>query len=123
MRETHYNNELKEYTCDYFHDENAGHRAIQKLGQHEDIEDDLGIELITLFKVCSYHKNKETVYCYYKGHIVEGKIRTIIMKNNEINIIDNCLIFHLCKFKDYGKTWALTKEELKCNSLEQKTEE
>ena len=79
-----------------------------KLGQLEDIEEELGIDLITLFKA-----------------VEQQKIWTNF--HNEIDCCDECeyrlgdiyiyfywengkhLVFDL---KDYGKTWALTKEEL-----------
>lgn len=82
--------------------------AEEKLCKFEDIEEELGIELIALFKALKQQK----VWTKY---------------NNEIDLCDNCeyqllesfiyfywdngkhLVFEL---KDYGKTWALTKEEL-----------
>ncbi len=76
-----------------------------KLGQLEDIEEELGIDLITLFKAL-----KSGVYYKYKDMGVEkiSKLRPITIHKNTI-VCD----YHTYKyFKDYGKTWALTKEEL-----------
>lgn len=82
--------------------------CIYKLGQLEDIEDELGIDLITLIKAL-----KNGAWTKF---------------NNEISKCDECeyemldiyiyfywnngkhLVFLL---SDYGKTWALTREELK----------
>lgn len=82
-------------------------KCYDKLGQLEDIEEELGIDLITLFKAL-----KDGAWTKF---------------NNEISKCDECeyqmldiyiyfywdngkhLVFEL---KDYGKTWALTKEEL-----------
>lgn len=88
-----------------------------KLGQLEDIEEELGIELLTLFKAL---KNG----IYYKetlsGRIYEKYINEFLY----ISFEDKALIyltddfahstsmFMYYEFDDYGKTWALTKEEL-----------
>ena len=83
----------------------------KKLGQLEDIEEELGIDLLTYFKIKSaksvYVKeldndtsemlvrpSKESIDVCYKGFV-------------NIPECDSSL-----QFKDYGKTWALTKEEL-----------
>lgn len=80
-----------------------------KLGKLEDLEKQLGIDLITLFKAL-----KNEIYLVYENTIV---------KSIGISILEECLCatvglkngIHtakVCYFKDYGKTWALTKEEL-----------
>ena len=91
------------YTCDYSLSKNV----CNKLGELEDIEEEIGIDLITLFKAL-----KDGVWTKF---------------NNEISKCDECeyqmldiyiyfywnngkhLVFLLT---DYGRTWALTKEEL-----------
>ena len=82
-------------------------KVCQKLGQLEDIEDELGIDLITLFKALKngiYVKTKNGISKHYTIHL---------MKWQQTNIY--CLYYrpysHIW-FKDYGKTWALEKEEL-----------
>lgn len=79
-------------------------KAVNKLGQLEDIEEELGIDLITLFKALKggiwfiYHKPE-----YEKNPDLElnwGKWMLRIDYNIAVNI------------NDYGKTWALTKGEL-----------
>lgn len=83
-----------------------------KLGQLEDLEEELGIDLITLFKAL-----KNGVYCKdeYGGeekefHDVRG------IEKNGLSVVSNICEYPECDwteyFKDYGKTWALTKGEL-----------
>ena len=80
-----------------------------KLGQLEDIEDELGISLITLFKAfkngCYGIQNGKV----YKMNIVrldnQDKENIILFRNKTYG--GECYLL-----KDYGKTWALTKEEL-----------
>lgn len=89
-----------------------------KLGQLEDIEEEIGINLITLLKA----QRQDTIY--YKGYQFDYKIKEctviygswIYIKGNPVyelylNYMDwSCGI--LVYASDYGKTWALTKEEL-----------
>ena len=90
--------------------------CICKLGQLEDIEDELGIELITLLKTLKSEsgilvKNSQGIRRYdYRSRSYltfgydeyGGWYFTYKAKNMPQYFI-----------KDYGKTWALTKEELK----------
>lgn len=117
----------KTIDCDYI--ELLEHNAIvEKLGKLEDIEDELGFDLILLEKIC-----QSGVYCYKRAiksfNFVNKKLDEIIhIQNSDIHVqffgvynkkrigvsilgsIDFC--FHSLPIKDYGKTWALTKEEL-----------
>lgn len=88
-------------------------RAIyEKLKSLEDIEEELGIDLITLIKALNG--------LYYKIRLEDRKISK--MKVPMLRIIDGeyCWIcpkwmtttWMSVKVKDYGKTWALTEEEL-----------
>lgn len=80
--------------------------AIHKLGLLEDIEDELGIELLTLIKA-----SKEGFFKTNKF----GKL-SYINPNKSIDFKNKCILvgsYTKLSFKDYGKTWALTKEELK----------
>jgi len=89
--------------------------VLMKLGQLEDIEEELGIDLITLLKVWDAVLQKEYLWTKYDNELDE---------TNDIEIGDemNGLLYiyfywsggkHLVLYlKDYGKTWALTKEEL-----------
>lgn len=90
--------------------------CLTKLKHYEDIEDELGIDLITLFKVL-----KNGIYrIFYKG----GEPNKI--GNLDINFDKKALSSHwqfldmsgydsgtnYYYFKDYGKTWSLDKNDL-----------
>ena len=107
-----------------------------KLGQLENIEEELGIELITLLKAlkngCWIRKG------FYGTCYLEGKAIFIPSEYLHLNLYDYyterknedsyeesesqealCLfdmyyedINNIARVRDYGKTWALTKEEL-----------
>ena len=83
-------------------------QAIIKLGQLEDIEDELGIDLTILFKAL-----KQGIYTMYQGKMdfmfsaclsYEPTIKAILVRFSDDTLC--------CELSDYGKTWALTKEEL-----------
>ena len=90
-----------------------------KLELLENIEEELGIDLITLFKALIFGiwTNQEQWY----GDEKQGKIRffqvRLLLEENAIGCIHNSMwkgeeVIRTLYFKDYGKTWALTKEEL-----------
>ena len=105
-----------------------------KLSKLEDIEEELGVDLVTLFKalkngICS--KAGDYVYCSWDDEprligpkdLRLGIVRYIEYKNKtdkpSIDEETLCLFeqpyeipHHPVRLKDYGKTWALTKEEL-----------
>lgn len=83
-------------------------KVYTKLGQLEDIEEELGIDLITLFKALKQG------YIYYPincpNDCYKYKIECIYMKPRmHLYVADGV---GGCYMEDYGKTWALTKEEL-----------
>lgn len=111
---------------------------MQKLSQLEDIEEELGIDLITLFKALEngfYYINNDNKisfcrWCIRVGnYLVEVKpcyaVKEITAQSlfhgdvSELKQVEHAHYWdwqsslHL-ELKDYGKTWALTKEEL-CN--------
>ena len=88
-----------------------------KLSQLEDIEDELGIDLITFVKATTQP------VLYIKNIPFSNEIKLAILTfihKNDINDNKDYLVWfevnreerYLFKLKDYGKTWALTKEEL-----------
>lgn len=85
---------------------------IDKLGKLEDIEEEIGIDLVTFFKflnakVC-YEKDpddNEITKC-----LITGITKTGILNVQEAFPYGECE--REAKFTDYGKTWALTREEL-----------
>lgn len=84
--------------------EEDGIRLVQIVGKFEDLEEELGIGLTKLFEILK----SENIYANGKRYD----------NSNSLSYMGNSwLIFnHQAKqgfrFKDYGKTWALTKEEL-----------
>lgn len=90
-----------------------------KLGRLEDIEEELGIDLITLFKALrnGIWTNQEQWY----GDEKQGKIRffqvRLLLEENAIGCIHNSMwkgkeVIRTLYFKDYGKTWSLDKQTL-----------
>lgn len=104
---------------------------LNKLGQLEDIEEELGIELTILFKAL---KNGfyGTMYGALKEDANANNWEPMFyeLKNIDIKKYKGKLVFIyylgdlsysdflVYKFEDYGKTWALTKEELLKEELE-----
>ena len=86
-------------------------KIIDKLGELEDIEEELGCDVGILFKAL----NQECVWIKDKddGSLFDTSCEIAINKDEDGFYIDFDVIheghYHL---KDYGKTWALTKEEL-----------
>ena len=91
-----------------------------KLGQLENIEEELGIDL----KV--FHKLMDILYCNEPGEpnslYVKDKDMIVQVGILEIDYCKKKIIFYkdssynddyIYNFFQYGKTWALTKEELK----------
>ena len=80
-----------------------------KLYELEDIEEQIGVELLILFKALengAYCKRgKKTVFFYRleASDLVNYSFKVFNTKKWE---------WETYNFKDYGKTWALTKEEL-----------
>ena len=82
--------------------------SIQKLGQLEDIEQELGIPLEVLFKAL-----KEGIYWDYKHREPEDVSFRLCYK--ELIVRYSCFgetDYEYLELKDYGFTWALTREEL-----------
>ena len=97
-------------------------QCINKLGQLEDIEEELGIDLITLFKAFKqgyiYLDIKENnngitkIVKFEVGGILFDKKDKVWRLTND-DRYDGAYYGSLATNKNYGKTWALTKEELK----------
>ena len=100
-----------------------------KLADLEDIEEEFGVDFIFLNKIC-----KNGIYCYkrsIKDFNANGKRLGHIIRipNYDIHIqffgcyrkkrmgvsITVCIdyVYHSLSLNEYGKTWALTMEELK----------
>ena len=93
--------------CGYWYE--SDNHLTDKLGQLEDIEDELGIDLITLFKALKngiyIKKQSQTKYplALLRTHYSNHTTRYYVFDNGKEKEI---------KLNKYGKTWALTKEEL-----------
>ena len=95
--------------------------AIYKLGPLEDIEEELGINLETLFKALKngiYVKNRKNeirrVSCNI-GLVETGGHNSLGLRFQDTNYKWRYLVLDTSRdndVNDYGKTWALTKEEL-----------
>ena len=94
--------EPKIYDCDFL--DNS--KCIQKLGQLEDIEQELGIDFITLIKA-------QTNGFYIKNSFAIKKVNLSDFKFNLVNKeVHRIVASEHYFFKDYGITWALAREEL-----------
>ena len=94
-------------------------QVFTKLSQLEDLEKELGIDLLTLFKALKQD------YIYYKRHyrwddrykINKEYIQGLKYADDNTPVFwtNDCGEEHMVYIKDYGKTWALTREELEHN--------
>ena len=81
---------------------------VYKLGVLEDIEDELELDLITLFKAL---KQK---FVFHKENI-KIELLGLHIKSDELYLygfVEDTTHAVYLSLKEYGKTWALTKEKL-----------
>ena len=100
----------KNNVYDYYPKESDYELACQKLGQLEDIEEELGIDLITLFKVVNADKVFQSEFIGIQEYEVWGMSKKGLLVVPSYCKYGECL--ETLYFKYYGKTWALTMEEL-----------
>lgn len=114
--------DLEELGYDYvLIDETNQPSANYKLGQLEDIEEELGIELATLIKafqqgyiyldIKENNKGISEIVKFGVGGILFDKENKVWRLTND-DRYDGAYWGSLATNKNYGKTWALTKEEL-----------
>ena len=88
--------------------------ATNKLGRLEDIEEELGIDLIKAVELCKQVNSKKVVYTKERWGIDTIKI----IDELDVELFSHRLyknfggVYVSLDLYDYGKTWALTKEEL-----------
>lgn len=87
---------------------------LTKLGHFEDLEDELGIPLEVLFKAL-----KNGIYRLYEEFddeppYVRFAFVSILYNEDNSAWVFECSNLDIYDLKDYGKTWALTREELEC---------
>lgn len=105
------------YYLNGYHYEQGDH--IDKLGQIEDNEEELGISLDILFKALKngvYYDSGNKIIKFHRGHGLEYINFNVGNKRINLMYINPYGNEHYCEMaldlSDYGKTWALTKEEL-----------
>ena len=90
--------------------------CVDRLGKLEDSEEELGIDLITFLNIDKQLNTKKEIW--FK---IEDEIDASYRDEGDYYIVDfkhKAFVKMVCEpidyfyFKDYGKTWALTKEEL-----------
>lgn len=92
--------------------------CINKLGQLEDIEEELGIDLIKAIELCKQVNSKKVVYTKENWGIDTLKI----IDELDIELFSHRLyknaygIYVSLDLYEYGKTWALTRKELEENA-------
>lgn len=92
--------------------ENIQVKVLNKLGQLEDLEEALGIDLITFFKIRKHCHDRKPIFIKDKDEITKSSCRVELgYESVAVHIGDYGADIYL--LKDYGKTWALTREELK----------
>ena len=101
--------------CGYKRELNSLFLGQQKLGQLEDTEEKLGINLNllpTLLKI----KKGDKIYAI-DGTLVEAEVTSNSLVSGELMVFAHyphkgTMYTPVCPYSKYGKTWALTKEEL-----------
>lgn len=88
--------------------------AYKKLYQLEDLEDELGLDLITLFKALKYgvcyitSQNQLTHdYVWLYDNYVSASVRDKLSYS-----LLTCFQKQILSFEDYGKTWSIYRENL-----------
>ena len=91
----------------YFEDEETNEAIIEevaiynKLYEHENQEEELGIELLTLIKAL-----ENGVYYKQDDEVKFWTVLSLTSCHGKLELYFNDKFYY---FKDYGKTWALTK--------------
>ena len=88
--------------------------CVDKLGALEDIEEELDIDLIKAIELCKKANKQKVVYTKENWGIDTLKIfddLDVELFKHRLYLNSRGIYFDL-DLKDYGKDWALTKEEL-----------
>lgn len=109
-------NVLEEYNFDNACDLDIEIRSNRdKVYKYESIEKELGIDLIKAVELCKQVNNKKVVYTKEKWGIID---RIRIQDKLDIGLLNHRLysnnrgVYVSFDLHKYGKTWALTREEL-----------
>ena len=96
-------------------------KDLDQLEEYRKIGEELGIDLITLFNIDKQLNTKKEIW--FK---IEDEIDAFYRDEGDYYIVDfkhKAFVKMVCEpldylyFKDYGKTWALTKEELENETI------
>lgn len=88
--------------------------CVDKLGKLEDIEEELGIDLILSLNICK--KANSQKYVYMKESY--GISKHTFLGDLDVELLNHRLYANRCgvwislDLKEYGKEWSLTREEL-----------
>ena len=88
--------------------------CVDKLGTLEDIEEEIGVDLIKAIEFCKQVNSKKVIYIKDEW----GTYPIKILDNLDVELFNHRLysnsrgIYVSLDLFNYGKTWALTKEEL-----------
>ena len=91
---------------------NFTNACIAKLGHLEDIEEELGIDLITLFKALKDGIWIKKTSSFDEVFYYKEKVSSFSFYFKEIYVEHECEYQYPYALKDYGKTWALDKKDL-----------
>ena len=85
-------------------------KDLETLEQYKNIEEELGVDLITLFKALK----QSYIYALFGNSIFKIQIEGINYNTGYLILYDedNHSIFEWGEINAYGKTWALAREEL-----------
>lgn len=84
-----------------------------KFGKLEDLEEELGIDLFTLFKAKQIYWRIRYIDTGEYSEIKKSDRVHLDLKNRDLKVYEEYDDFGFSlDLKDYGKTWSLTKEEL-----------
>ena len=82
-------------------------QCVNKLGQLEDLEEELGIDFIALSKILKQR-------FVYNNDLVKIELLGLHIKSDELYLygfVEDTMHAVYLRLKDYGKTWIMTKEE------------
>ena len=80
---------------------------VHKLGVLEDLEEEIGVDFITLSKILKQR-------FVYNNDQVKIELLGLHIKSDELYLygfVEDTMHAVYLRLKDYGKTWAMTKEE------------
>ena len=111
-----YNSNIEEFTNNH----KLRNSVLNKLGQLEDIEEELECDLITLFKALK----QGYIYVKLEDGIIKREVDMLDFKEGvrcvlfykSCQVDNNLQCYDMLNYiQDYGKSWALTREELEEN--------